>query len=463
MINQNLTQANISHPPGLVGDIAQFIMGQSPYPNADIALAASIGFLSGITGKAFNTYTGAGINQYILVLAVTGMGKEAMASGIHKLVNAIRPNIRDVDTFIGPGHIASAPALIKWLVNSPSIISIIGEFGLKFKAMSSPKASPNDLTLKALLLELYPKSAKGSIFAQMAYSDASKNTDPIISPSLCLLCESVPEVFYEALNEGSIASGLLPRFATFNISGKRPYLNTNIKAEPDTRLTQTLADLCGYCLSLNQRNEAITVPFDVAAQSLANDFERWITDEINKANSEAHRQLWNRAYLKATKLASLIAVGRNYLAPMVTFDDFIWASNLIADQTNNLIAKFANDEIGEIAGNENQQVNEVIRAIGIYCDSKWPELPCKDAVTELMHERMVVSQTWISRYVLKRAAFKVKDPSLALKKCLDILLNSDELAEMSKVQMQQTFGRSPRSFCPKIPDRFVQAALRARA
>ena len=213
-------QPRETFPPGLIGDTAHFIMRSAPHPNADIALAASIALLAGLAGKAFNTFTHAGLNLYILMLASTGMGKEAANSGISKLIAAIAAKIPKATTFKGPMLVSSA-GLIKWLADNPSCVSVVGEFGYKLKALHSPRSSPNDELLKAVLLDLYGKSGSGNALDPMGYSDREKTTAPILSPAFSMLCESVPGVVKEALNEQAVTSGFIPRFLTFNIEGRR--------------------------------------------------------------------------------------------------------------------------------------------------------------------------------------------------------------------------------------------------
>src|SRR5699024_7716505 len=70
-------------PPGLLGQVADFILAAAPRPVPEIALAGAIGLMSGIAGRAYNV-SNTGLNQYVLLLAPTGTGKEAMASGIDK-------------------------------------------------------------------------------------------------------------------------------------------------------------------------------------------------------------------------------------------------------------------------------------------------------------------------------------------------------------------------------------------
>ncbi|WP_153002696.1 hypothetical protein [Sphingomonas endophytica] len=71
--NETDQQGKAAVPPGLIGDVCRFIYDAAPHPNCDIALTGAIGFLAGVCGKAYNTYTNAGLNQYLLLLASTGM------------------------------------------------------------------------------------------------------------------------------------------------------------------------------------------------------------------------------------------------------------------------------------------------------------------------------------------------------------------------------------------------------
>ncbi|WBF76964.1 hypothetical protein PSV3_00262 [Septimatrevirus PSV33] len=83
--NLNEVSKVYSVPPGLVGEIAQYIYAQAPRPVPEIALAGALGLVAGIVGRAYNI-SGTGLNQYVLLLAPTGTGKEAIASGIDKLM-----------------------------------------------------------------------------------------------------------------------------------------------------------------------------------------------------------------------------------------------------------------------------------------------------------------------------------------------------------------------------------------
>jgi hypothetical protein len=79
---------DLDYPPGLVGDAARFFYSKAHLPNKHVAIAASIGFFAGLTGRAYNI-NGTGLNQYIAVIGKSGVGKEGGKHGVSALCNAL--------------------------------------------------------------------------------------------------------------------------------------------------------------------------------------------------------------------------------------------------------------------------------------------------------------------------------------------------------------------------------------
>src|SRR5690349_18475173 len=104
-------------PPGLLGQIASYVYDQAPRPVVEIAVAAAIALMSAVCGRSYNV-SGTGINTYLLVLARTGTGKEAMASGIDRLITAVTRGVPAAAEFIGPAEISSPQALTKYMANT---------------------------------------------------------------------------------------------------------------------------------------------------------------------------------------------------------------------------------------------------------------------------------------------------------------------------------------------------------
>ena len=442
-------------PPGLLGEIAHFFLQAAPRPVPEIALAGAIAYLAGLTGRAYNV-SGTGLNQYVLYLAPTGVGKDAVASGVSKLNNSIIGQVPSIIDFKGPGELVSSAGLIKWLDRKPCVLSILGEFGKKMREMASPHANAHVQGLSRVLLQMYSKSGHGEVFDPMAYSDKEKNTNPIVSPSLTILGESVPESFYESLDETLIADGLLPRFMVFEYKGDRAYLNKKAKeALPPFALTQNLANLVGACLTnMNQRavKDVVMTP---EAEAKFDEFDRYSTDVINKS-TEVPRQLWNRAHLKAMKLAALRAVGENWAEPVITLEHCMWATTLIVEQTQKLVAKFETGQVGAVGGSEAKQMHEVIRVISQFIHSDFDKYAKYGGGFD-MHKHGVITEAHISRRLISVACFKNDriGATNAIKRTIKTLLEADEIREMPPSQMQEKYGTKPRAFVVANPHRFM--------
>jgi hypothetical protein len=443
-------------PPGLLGAVASFIYEQSPRPAPAVALAGAVAFMSGICGRAYNV-SGTGLNQYVLLLAQTGIGKDTVAHGASKLFAAIQSSVPSVQDFKGPGELVSSAGIIKWLDKKPCVLSVLGEFGKKMKEMAAPNANAHLHGVSRILLQLYTKSGAGQVLDPMAYSDVQKNTNPIQSPSLTIFCESVPESFYDGLDETLIADGLLPRFLIFEYKGERCYLKEGTEhILPPFALVQQLADLAAACLTLAHNRNVHNVGLDQEAAEKFREFDRWTTDQINMARNDVHRQLWNRAHLKAMKLAAIWAVGVNYLNPLIDMAATMWATNLVVEQTLKLIAKFETGQVGAVGGSEAKQLGEVIKAIATYLASDWSRYGRYGGTWE-MHRDGVITEAHISRRLMAMACFRQDrmGSTSALKRALKVLLEADELREVPKAQMQQKYGTGPRAFVVANPARFV--------
>ena len=141
-------------PRGMIGEIAQFIYSAAPRPVPEIALAAAMGIMSGITGRCYNI-SGTGLNQYIVLLARTGTGKEQMSSGISKLLGSISSTVKDSYLFYGPSKIQSQEALLKHLSKtSKSFVSLMGEFPDTLKKMLNDSRNPTQQGVKQVTLDL---------------------------------------------------------------------------------------------------------------------------------------------------------------------------------------------------------------------------------------------------------------------------------------------------------------------
>jgi len=455
----NLNEASkvYSVPPGLVGEIAQYIYAQAPRPVPEIALAGALGLVAGIVGRAYNI-SGTGLNQYVLLLAPTGTGKEAIASGIDKLMGQVIRTVPAASDFIGPGEIASSQAIIKYMSRGPtSFVSLVGEFGIYLQQMASVNAPPHLIGLRRFLLDAYNKSGEGKVLRPSIYSDKDKNTAAVLAPSFTLLGESTPEKFYEGLHEGLISEGLLPRFTMIEYHGERPALNPgHLSAQPSFELIDRLSTLCAHALMLNSQHKAIHVQTDATARELFQQFDAHCDANINTSDREVRRHLWNRAHVKALKLAGIIAVGCNPYDPTITADVASWAINLVVADVRNLLARFDAGEIG-IDNDETKQLAKVIATVKDFVVSPWPDVAkyAGEGMSNL-HSNRIVPYSYVQRRLAAVAVFR-KDrigASGAIKRALKTLCERGDLQEVSRATLAKDYGTSAVAYMVAHPGVF---------
>lgn len=442
-----------SPPPGLVGNIAQFIYAQAPRPVAEIALAGAIGLVSGIIGRSYNI-SGTGLNQYVLLLAPTGTGKEAIARGIDKLMAEVIRSVPAATDFVGPAEISSAQALVKHLGRtSPSFVSLVGEFGLFFKQMCAEHAPPHLIGLRRALLELFNKSGEGNVMRATIYSDREKNTSALLAPAFSMIGESTPERFYDVLNEGMISEGLLPRFSMIEYNGERPPLNeSHMLARPSFQLIEQLSTLCAHSLMLNSQNKAVHVELSSEALELFKSFNIHCDENINTAEREVRRHLWNRAHVKALKMAAIICVGCDPYHPTITSEHATWAINFVIADVRNLLGKFDAGEIG-IDNDETKQLHTIINTIKGYIVSPFSEVEKYVPNMGNLHSERVIPYAYIQRRLSQVAVFR-KDKmgsSYAIKRALKTLVERGDITEVSRSVMAQQYKTNAVSYMIAVP------------
>lgn len=398
----------LTHVPGLLGEIAYHIYQNSARPVPEIALAAAMGLMAGICGRGWNI-SGTGLNQYIMLLAGTGRGKETVHAGISALMSAVAEigpgggGIPAAMEFIGPGDIASGQALVKYLAStSKSFVTVQGEFDVTLKAFTDKHANAALMKLRQILLATYSRSGRGMVMPPTIYSDSSKTTLAIEAPAVSLLGEGTPDKFFNMLDHGMVSDGLLPRFTVIYYEGARVPLNPNPPQKPSYDLVRKLGSLCSSALMLNQSNQVIDVQQSPEATSILSQFGADIDKIINAAHNDTIEQIWNRAHLKALKLAALVAVGISPTMPVIDASAARYAIDIVTYDTQRLVARFASGDIGD---SETRQQNEVRKLIARYFAAPHSEA-AKWSSTPAMMANRVIPKRMLQQRTANMAAFK---------------------------------------------------------
>lgn len=429
----------LEFPPGLVGEIAEFIFKAAVYPVKEVAISGAIALLAGITGRCYNI-SGTGLNQYIILLALSGRGKEAAIQGINRLmapVIAIEPAAAG---FIGPEYFASSQALMKSFAGPvPSFASLIGECGKWLQELCHERANPNSVAILKTILKLYSRSGESDVLQRGVYSDKEKNIAAVNAPAFTLFGECTPESFYEALDEQAVSSGLIPRFLTVEYLGDRPRRNElHFETKPSPQLVDKLSQLCAMCLQFNQRSVTSKVYCDSEADLADHEFAQFCDDKINSEKSDVTVQIWNRANLKTLKLAALLAVGTNPMNPVVTTKEYYWAADLVMRGVNRLCDQFSGGETGN-AANATRQATEIHKLIDHFFSSDFDRYERGWKIKPESRSARYIPLHYINAKLRRLSAFsRSRDCNATIESNLKLMCSE---GFMSKVEIQIEQGR----------------------
>ncbi len=433
----------LPRPPGLVGDIADYIYSQAQRPIKEVALAGALALLAGLAGRQY-TYSNSGLNFYFVLLAKTGRGKEAASDGIDTLINHIRLTVPTVSDFIGPSMFASGQALVKVLAATPCILSRIGEIGHKLNQWANAKASPVDEELQRVLLDIYHKSGPNGHLAGTAYSNSDKNTGDIYSPCLTILGDTTPTKLFDNLSPESINSGFLPRFTFIEYGGERPARNLNVGCAPNPVLVQQIQDFTAQMLSISANNVRVPVNHTQEGMDLLDNFDRFCDIEINKSSIFA--ELWNRAHFKALKLAALLAVGVRADNPVITETEASWAIEFTKHDIAIVASRFESGEVGEGDHRHEALIRKAIeRYQSLSPAKKVKQYKVPKGIAE---DENVIGYGYLNRWLKQRASIKNSKVGAknAINNALDDMVATDMLVEINPVDRKQKYHVTSRLF-----------------
>ena len=438
-------------PPGLTGEIAKFIFQQAWKPVHEISVLGALGLMAGIAGRGYNC-SGSGLNLYLLILAKTGRGKEAISKGYEKIFDCVAPMMPTFRDFKGPGDLASGQGLLNYMAQhrTKSFVSVFGEFGPMLKRITSPTAIGADLMTQKVMLDFYSKSGRSGRIDPTAYSDSEKTTQPIDSPAFSFIAESAPKWFDILANEGMIETGLLPRFIIAEYNGIR--VASNEKGPlmyPTQDLVNKITAVATSSLNNMQAGVPLNIGFTDEAKEKSVALDRECDHTINEAKDDTLAELWNRVHLNTIKIAAIVAVGCNPVNPKIDCLSWDWAEMFVRYNMDKLQAKFEDGGAILMAGSgaETAEVQKIEDSIVEFLVRPHNELESYQ-VSKALHQCRVIPWGYFSRKLVQIKPFKGAKVGAvnAIKRAITNLIDNGDLQEISKVQLVKEFDFHGRGF-----------------
>lgn len=434
--------SSLPWPPGFVGALASFIYQQAPRPVAEVAIVGALGFMAGVAGRAWHI-SGTGLNLYIVLVGRSSIGKEAMHSGIAKIVHAAGTQCPFAGNFVDPSDFVSGPALLKSCLANPCFVNVAGEIGHKFLAMSVDK----DLSMRSLrkeLTTLYSKSGPNNPTGGITYSNQENNVASTQGVAFSLIGETTPGTFYESITDTMMRDGFMSRFCVVEYGGDRPAKNASPAPRPPQALVDHIVPLILHAHGAVTSDRFQAVNLSEGALTLLNRFEDECDAAIRAASDdENQRQLWNRAHLKALRVAALLAVGDNHLFPTVTDAQAEWAVALTRHGIAAFARRISRGDVGEASDDAREK-----KLLSFLRDYIEKSVPPSYKVPPRMLEDGVVPRSYLQMRSASLPAFR--NHKLGATKALDetirSLIASGKMMEIKHDKVVEMYSHHGKSF-----------------
>ncbi|WP_121117780.1 DUF3987 domain-containing protein [Croceibacterium ferulae] len=397
------TSSGLAPPPGFSGALAQFIYGAAPRPVPEVAIVGALGLLAGICGREWNIPQ-SGLNIYMVLVARSAIGKEAMHSGIAHLVAAANKKYNRAREFVIYEDFASGPALVKHLINFPCSVNVAGELGHKFRQMAEDKDNAMR-SLRKQLTNLYSKSGQNNIAGGIAYSNQENNVMSMEGVAFSLIGETTPGPFFESITRGMMEDGFMSRFNVIEYTGDRPAKNLFPTQVPSGAVVDHLVGLMSHAHLLRDRKQFQPVSFAPTAKAMLDAFETECDAAIIRApDDEGRRQMWNRAHLKALRMSALLAVGDHPLFPTVSDGHADWAISLVRHDIAVFSKRIENGDVGE--GSDDGRERRLVQLCREYLMMREGDVPPSARKWDSIRQRGLVPHSYLSQKTQRLAAFE---------------------------------------------------------
>jgi hypothetical protein len=358
------TGTPISWPPGVVGEIAQYIYSISPRPIMEVSIVAALGMMAGVCGRSYGIPQ-SGLNLYIVLVGQSAIGKESLHGGPSAIINQLMTACPEASEFIDYSNFVSAPALTKAVAANPSFLNIFGEFGKTLQRMAADERGESPVhQLRTVMTNLYQKSGPGSVFGGLGYSDKDKNVASVSGVAYSMIGETTPGTFYDSLTDSMMADGFLSRFTIVEYLGERPLQNKDLQKLLPPALVEHLITLYRTSSKTNKSSSTPTeVQMDSDAEEFLDVFNGKCDKEINSTNNEGWRQMWNRAHLKVYRIAAVLAATDNPAFPVIVQDHVMWAYDLVMRDIKLMERKISS---GDVGASDATRENKILALVTAY-------------------------------------------------------------------------------------------------
>ena len=347
-----------TRPPGVLGEIIDWICATARRPNRVMALGAAVTVVGTLIGRRAATPTRSGTHLYIVPIAGTGGGKQHPMDAIRTLMASASAE----SLVTGPTRFFSLSAVERHMMAKPLSIVMLDEIGAFLKGVTSSKASTHEAGISQIL-----RTAWGTSFKTIETTHRAQERSALIRcPALSIYGASTPDEFLAAMQGDSEGNGFLNRILKLNAGKSGAEVNPELDPDivPDG-LKDALLSLhewgdpksLGTISNHNTNYIPDVCPWasDAAEKcyrQLSRTVERFSEDNPESANYIA------RTAETAVRIATIRAAGRWGYGASVDLSDMEWGAGIAWTSSQSM----ATDMLEFLPENERSQMTKRIAA-----------------------------------------------------------------------------------------------------
>lgn len=304
-------------PTGILREAYDFYWSSSYRRSSVMGLAVALSLCETIFGRRIRSHTDMRTNDYNLILATTGSGKEACETTITKILEAADPT----GSHQYPPDIQSGNGLMKAVSLNPCGVWVCDEFGKILQAVLDKKGNQHIKNIGLHLLKLYGKSS--GTYGGAAHSDGVRNK--VREPHLVILGMSTGSTVFNAISSEHVSDGLFGRIAFWPVQDRpRPAEDMEI-VKPSESLIHRVSQWIKFAPGGNLGAE---FPHPEVIRMSPDALVRWKhhareIDDKMRSESESRAAIWARVAARSMKLALVHRAARLETDPARTSFEFV--------------------------------------------------------------------------------------------------------------------------------------------
>ena len=216
--------ALVAEAPGLLGEIARWMVATAVSPQPFLSLAAALCAVGAAAGRRFRLETpDTRSNVYVIALGDSASGKDHPRKCTRRLL--IEAGLAQ---HLGGETIASGAGLLSSVAKHPVRLFQIDEFGHFVAAVLDPQSHAHHRReIMTQLTTLFTSATEMVVGTEYSNQTERPRVD-ICEPCVCVYGATVQQPFWAAMQHGHISDGSLPRFLVFQ--SERNYPDERIRS-----------------------------------------------------------------------------------------------------------------------------------------------------------------------------------------------------------------------------------------